>query len=104
MAIFILLTGLYGLGSWLASQHPSLLDAKTTKEGFLEVSKILGDPRTTPHLSSAASEALAAVPLTKDIYASRWIRAVDSKCQNKGNVTETQRQSKGNMKYDMKIH
>ena len=41
---------LYGLGSWFASsQNTSLSDIKTTQEGFLEVSKILGDPRTTTH-------------------------------------------------------
>ena len=43
LGVFLSLGSLYGLGSWFASQKPaSLLDVKTTQEGFLEVSKILG--------------------------------------------------------------
>jgi len=76
------LGSLYGLGSWFASQKPSsLLDVKTTQEGFLEVSKILGDPRTTTHHPPVALSASEAVLLTKDLYSSKWIRTLsDKKC------------------------
>ena len=43
MLDWLLRLGQDGLGSWFANQKPSsLFDVKTTQEGFLEVSKILG--------------------------------------------------------------
>lgn len=57
-----------------------LHDAKTTQEGFLEVSKILGDPRTTNNPSAVS--AYQSTDLTKDLYSSRWTRkAIQKKCQ-----------------------
>jgi len=81
LGVFLSLGSLYGLGSWFASQKPSsLLDVKTTQEGFLEVSKILGDPRTTTHHPPAVAQALTdSVLLTKDLYSSKWIRTLSEK-------------------------
>lgn len=83
LLIFFSLGCLYGLGSWLASQNPTLLDVKTTQEGFLEVSKILGDPRTTTHPPMILP---SYVTITKDIYASKWIRKVNV-CQQKKSLS-----------------
>ena len=81
--IFLGLGFLYGLGSWLArfqaSPTNSAWDVKTTQEGFLEVSKILGDPKTTTHPSSLPSETL----YTKDLYSTKWTKDVPQICQNK---------------------
>jgi len=74
---------LYGLGSWLAkfqANPTSVWDVKTTQEGFLEVSKILGDPKTTTHPSSTLSETLS---FTKDLYTTKWTKDVPKICQNK---------------------
>lgn len=57
------------------------MDVKTTQEGFLEVSKILGDPRTTTHPPMILPP-LNAAALTRDLYASKWIRKVNV-CQQK---------------------
>lgn len=87
LGIFLCLGFLYGLGSWFtANQNPSLLDVKTTQEGFLEVSKILGDPRTTTHHSMNE-----VIPLTKDLYSSKWNRKLAGKCQNKEVLTLLQK-------------
>jgi len=82
LGVFLCLGSLYGLGSWFASQKPSsLLDVKTTQEGFLEVSKILGDPRTTTNHPPVAQVASDSILLTKDLYSSKWIRTLsDKKC------------------------
>jgi len=75
---------LYGLGSWFASsQNTSLSDIKTTQEGFLEVSKILGDPRTTTHPATFEGSPSTSVLLTKDLYSSKWSRQLPEKCSGK---------------------
>ncbi len=94
LGIFLCLGFLYGLGGWLANnyswENPSLLDVKTTQEGFLEVSKILGDPRTTT--TSHPTTSTSAILLTKDLYASKWRRNLAFGPQEQGEVVCQQNQ------------
>ncbi len=64
--LIVSLMFIYGLGTWIGSHYlstkyePTVIDwgdpVKTTQEGFLEVSKILGDPRTTNNPSSVYNQ------------------------------------------------
>ena len=68
--IFLCLLSLYSLGTWFGhalvnSSNQVVWDVKTTQEGFLEVSKFLGDPRTTTHPSSSYNQDINVVFQTK---------------------------------------
>jgi hypothetical protein len=93
---------LYGIGSWVGdiilitknnpvyNKNNNWDQIKTTQEGFLEVSKILSDPKTTnnPPISSFDSGDQIDIPiLTSDLYSSKWIRTVPDIClQKKTNI------------------
>ena len=81
--IFVVLVSLYSLGTWFGhslAANQLIWDVKTTQEGFLEVSKFLGDPRTTTHPSSSYNQDINVIFQTKDLYSSQWIRNSSQKC------------------------
>ena len=85
--ILFALISFYTLGTWighgLTANRSLIWDIKTTQEGFLEVSKFLGDPRTTTHPSSFYNQDINVVFQTKDLYQSQWTRNASEVCPPK---------------------
>ena len=98
----LLMTCMYFSGKWIGSHQSNAAASAVTEEellmmnrnnDFLEVSKILNDPKTTnlPHLVPMAAEldeeqpeiVVPNVINTKDIYNGGWLRNCSSKCQGK---------------------